>query len=656
MPAQCDGTPLYFIIEFNVLIDTVPPTLPGTYANNFTITAPNATSATSNNAYVVVSSKPGVTALKQVRRGTSGAWGSSATIPPGGTGQYLLTVTNTGNVSLSNLCIVDILPHVGDIGILPPYASRSSAFELPLTTPITSIVPPGFSAFYYNNPPYPAGTINPSRMTICGGFCGVTNPIGTTSGTWPASFPSGGTYSFSVSAGSSTTLAPGASLQVIVPFTVPSNATVGTTACNSFAYQCTPTGSPATCLAAEPVDVCVTVGKDTTMSECCPCDTIGIMPSAYTNLQEQWKTFTIYHLHTCSPITTIDIKYFNCSTGLPITNLAYVNGGNVHVYRNTPLTNTLLPYCAFNISDNYQLIPLTGCLTGNVLPVYGTPPSQDRVSFDLGLNYGVTPPSWCIHVIIHYADGDSCVDTIPTWSPKPPGNGTGLGTGTLSGTGTVYVVPIRIDPNQFKNTTLGFATAAVADSGDAIIGGSGGVWESQVDSIPVARPQSFVQNKHTALFALPPPIEGPIGPIAMQFYIFVSHPGDTSKKPVIRLGLYDNQANLLSTDTVQAAHTVSIVPLPLGAMQSTDRIEITSIHPNPAQATIEVGYALGMGEGAKLVMFDVRGQQVGVLADGYQMQGEHTVTFNVGTLPEGSYILRLSTESGQASASVKVIH
>ena len=656
LPAQCDGTPLYFIIEFNVLIDTVPPTLPGTYANNFTITAPNATSATSDNAYVVVSSKPGVTALKQVRSGTSGPWGSSATIPPGGSGQYLLTVTNTGNVSLSNLCILDILPHSGDIAILPPYASRGSAFEIPLTTSITSILPPGFSASYYNNSPNPAGTINPSRTAVCGGFCGVTNPLGTTSGTWLPSLPSGGTYSFSVSAGS-TTLAPGASLQVIVPFSVPTTAKLGSTACNSFAYQCTPTGSPATCLDAEPVDVCVTVGKDTTAtsSECCPCDTIGIVPSAYTNLQEQWKTFTIYHLHTCSPITTIDIKYFNCATGLPIANLAYVNGGNVHVYRNTPLTNTLLPYCAFNISDNYQHIPLTGCLTGNVLPVYGTPPSQDRVSFDLGLNYGVTPPSWCIHVIIHYADGDSCVDTIPSWSPKPPGSGTGLGTGTLNG-GKIYVAAIKIDPSQFKNTTLGFATASV-DTGDAIIGGSGGVWESQVDSIPVARPQSFVQNKHTALFALPPPIEGAAGPLAMQFYLFVSHSGDTSKKPVIRLGLYDNEANLLSTDSIQGTGAVSSVSLPVGSTQPTDRNEITSIHPNPAQATIEVGYTLGMGEGAKLEIFDVRGQQVGVLANGYQMQGDHTVTFNVGSLPEGTYYLRLSTDGGQVtSASVKVIH
>ena len=656
LPAQCNGTPLYFMIEFNVLIDTVPPTLPGTYANNFSISASNASTALSNNAYVVVSSKPYVTAIKQVRSGTSGAWGSTATIPPGGAGQYLLTVKNSGNVPISNLCILDILPHTGDIGILPPYAVRNSAFNLPLNTALTSILPTGFTASYYiGSPANLAGTVNPSRAGVCGGFCGVTDPSGATSGTWGA-LPTYGTYAFSVSAGS-TTLAPGASLQVIVPFTVPANAKVGTMACNSFAYQCNPTGTT-TCLAAEPVDVCITVGKDTSSGACCPCDTIGITPSAYANLQEEWKTFTIYHLHVCSPITTIDIRYFDCGTGLPITNLTYVNGGNVHVYRNTPYTNTLLPYCAFNISDNYQHIPLTGCLPGNILPTYGTPPSQDRVSFDLGLNYGVTPPSWCIHVIIHYANGDSCVDTLPPWRPTPPSDGTGIGSGTLDTLRKIFVVPIKIDPEQFPQTVLGFATATLADSNDEIVGGSGGVWESQADtasatSTPPVRPETFVQNEHSALFGLQPAPAGAFG--TYQFYLFVSHPGDSSRKPVVKLGLYDNEANLLSTDSVQASITTSGVQPP-GIAEPRNSLAILSIRPDPARMAIDVQYLLGTNEVAKLEMFNALGERVGVLADGFQSQGDHIAHFDVSSLAEGSYILRLSTLSGQNSMEFKVLH
>ncbi len=652
LPAQCDGTPLYFIIEFNALIDTVPPTLPGSYCNHFTVSAANADPALSDDACLVVSNKSTVIAKKQVRSGTSGTWSSSATIPPGGNGEYLLTVTNTGNISLANLCITDILPHSGDIGVLPPYAARSSALAFPLSAPLTSL-PAGFTASYFGgNPLSLAGTVNPKRTEICGGFCSVTNPSGSISGPWQSTFPNYGTYAFSVSAGTSTTLAPGASLQVIVPFTVPANATLGSTACNSFAYQCYPTGSAQTCLAAEPANVCVTVGIDTaSAAPCCYCDTIGITPSAYTNLQEQWKTFTIYHLHTCSPITTINLQYIDCATGLPVSNLAYVNGGNAIVYRSsTPAPHTLLPYSSFNISDNYQRLPITG-----VLPVYGTPPSQNRVSFDLGLNYGVMPSAWCIRVVIHYANGDSCLDSIPSWSPSQPTNGTGWNKASMSGVGRVYVIPIKIDPTQFPKTRLGFATASVADTGDIIIGGSGGIWESQMDSLPTTRPQTFVQNKHTALFRLEPDTNGPFSS-SMQFYVFISHSGDTSKKPVLYLGLYDNEANLLSTDTVQASSTVSSVTPPTGAIQPTKDIEIRSIVPNPARTTITVHYVLGANETAKLEMINTLGMTVGVLAEGYQIQGEHIANFIVSQLTGGSYYVRLSTQSGQTTATVKVIH
>jgi len=84
LPSRCDGTPYYFIIEFDVkIIDTPVATLPGTYANNFTISAPGGGSALSNNAYVVVSSRPGLIAKKEVRSTPSGVFGPNATMIPG---------------------------------------------------------------------------------------------------------------------------------------------------------------------------------------------------------------------------------------------------------------------------------------------------------------------------------------------------------------------------------------------------------------------------------------------------------------------------------------------------------------------------------------------------------------------------------------------
>src|SRR5437763_1798459 len=113
----------------------------------------------------------------------------------------------------------------------------------------------------------------------------------------------------------------------------------------------------------------------------------------------------------------------------------------------------------FNISNNYQHMPLP---VNTLLPAYGSPSTQDRVSFDLGLNYGVTS-AWCIKLIIYHANGDSCVDTLPRWKPTPPdGSGTGVGHDSIPN-GSIFGVAITVDPKRFDQHTLGYVSATVID-------------------------------------------------------------------------------------------------------------------------------------------------------------------------------------------------
>jgi uncharacterized repeat protein (TIGR01451 family) len=649
LPSRCDGTPDYFIIEFDVkIIDTPVPTLPGTYANNFTISATNATSVTSNNAYVVVSSRPGLTAVKEVRQTPSGTFGPSASLPAGGTGEYRLTVKNTGNVPLANVCILDILPHIGDIGVLPPYAARNSMFNVVLTVPLPAVT--GFTAGYYNNSPNPTATGNPSRLAVCGGFClGPNAPGATLTGAWGTTVPSGGTYSFKVSANSAVTIPPGGQLQVLVPFTVPVTAHPGDTACNSFAYQCNPLGTT-TCLAAEPVPVCIKVIPKDSSTSCCPCDSLRVAPTnIYGNIQTQWKTFTIFNRH-CSPIDSINLRYYDCSTNtlIPQINLAALNGGNLHIYR-APSTNVTMPYSAFNASNRYQHMPLP---VNTVLPTYGTPPTQDRVSFDLGLNYFLVPPSWCLQIIVYHANGDSCILRAPNWTPEPPNGNTGLGHGTVDG--SVYVAAVTVDPSRFEAGKLGFVTVTVSDSNDRIIGGSGGLWESQVDSVSPTRPLAFVQSNRTALFTLPADLSASKG--VLPLYVFFVHK-DTSSKPVVKVTLYDVKADPLSTDSIVNSKAVSRVEDPphMQSLRSEADLTIVSVAPNPARNTMDVQYMLGSNEEVRLELFNTLGEQVGVLWQGYQPEGLHAVHYMLNNLPEGSYYLRLSSRFSQTSTSVSII-
>jgi uncharacterized repeat protein (TIGR01451 family) len=333
LPFKCDGTVEYLVIEFDVKISDSPPAPPGNYDNTFTFSAGNLpTPVTSNVATLTVNAIAQLTLAKEVRPKSppGGTFSSTATVPAGTQVEYRLRLTNTGNMTLTNICLLDIMPHVGDIMVLPGYGPRTSAFDMPLTT--AGVTAPGGYTIGYNTS---ANTKNPKRTTVCGGFCGVADPgagvgVGTvTAGTF-GTFSSS-TYSFSVSGASSTTLAPGGTLDVLVTATVPANATVGQSACNNFAVQANPVGSTA-CLSTQSVPSCVTVGQQTEnncsgvwlegRADSCCSYRIGISPNAGTVSSLQYNVLNssglVQNVQTapCVPSSTVPASLAGTTTGV----------------------------------------------------------------------------------------------------------------------------------------------------------------------------------------------------------------------------------------------------------------------------------------------------------------------------------------------------
>lgn len=266
LPARCDGTVEYFIIEFDVMISDDPSASPGQYHNTFTFDASNTGPTTSNTATLTVNAVSQLQLTKDVRpAGSSAAFSSATSVPQGGQAEFRLRLTNTGNMLLQDICLLDIMPHVGDIQVLPAYAPRNSAYDMPTTGALSMTPATGYSAGYNTS----ANTKNPARSNVCGGFCGVADPttgVGTvTNGIFGGTATS--TYSFKVSANAGVTLAPGGTLTVLVNGQVPASATVGSTACNSFAVQATPVGTT-TCLKAEAAPACVRVEEGQQSDPC----------------------------------------------------------------------------------------------------------------------------------------------------------------------------------------------------------------------------------------------------------------------------------------------------------------------------------------------------------------------------------------------------
>ncbi|MBN8486357.1 MAG: hypothetical protein J0M20_01290 [Burkholderiales bacterium] len=99
---------------------------------------------------------------------------ASGRTSPGGTADYRLVVMNPGNVTLTNVAIVDILPALNDTGVvdLSPRLSQWTPF---LAAPVTA--PPGVTVYYSTSPnprrddmgdpdPFPSGASSPDWSAI----------------------------------------------------------------------------------------------------------------------------------------------------------------------------------------------------------------------------------------------------------------------------------------------------------------------------------------------------------------------------------------------------------------------------------------------------------------------------------------------------------
>ncbi|MFT4296272.1 MAG: DUF11 domain-containing protein [Micropruina sp.] len=192
---------------------------------------------------VTVAAASGIKVVKEICRpdasaGDGCAWES---VQPhylpitAGQVKYRLTVTNPGNTTLTGVAAYDVLPHVGDTGLLAGAAPRGSQFELTLQS--VDSVDAGVSVAY-------STSTNPARPEVNPGATGTVDDWGT----GPA-----GKRALRMKLDSA--LAPGGSKSMTFTATIAAGAAVDQKACNSVAV-----GSSQT-LPTEPQAVCATLAE-----------------------------------------------------------------------------------------------------------------------------------------------------------------------------------------------------------------------------------------------------------------------------------------------------------------------------------------------------------------------------------------------------------
>ena len=109
------------------------------------------------------------------------------------------------------------------------------------------------------------------------------------------------------------------------------------------------------------------------------------------------------------------------------------------------------------------------------------------------------------------------------------------------------------------------------------------------------------------------------------------------------LGLSKKEETLI----VMFMQTLSDGYKPENEMQATGTaISLKVSGPNPFNPSTSVSYVLENADKVRLHVYNVAGQKVETLVDGWKQAGEHRVTFNADKLSSGVYFMRLITSNG----------
>lgn len=164
-----------------------------------------------------------------------------------GTLRYDLIVKNTGNVPMTNLVVVDILPYINDTGVIDP-SLRESEWQPYLIGAVQA--GSGITVYYSTEE-------NPCRTEVL-----PTNPSGCQSPEWttvlPTDIPSVRSLRFDFG---DKVIEPGDELTLSWPMYAPIDALVGGIAWNSFGYVVSREDTGEALLPSEPIKVGIEVGN-----------------------------------------------------------------------------------------------------------------------------------------------------------------------------------------------------------------------------------------------------------------------------------------------------------------------------------------------------------------------------------------------------------
>ncbi len=338
------------------------------------------------------------------------------------------------------------------------------------------------------------------------------------------------------------------------------------------------------------------------------CDSIRAKPYFFKGMKFSGRTFTVFNTKSpASPIAWIDI--------IPSPTPCLMIGSGLSI-----------DYAPAAWGAPYLRIPVSGTIS-----------AAAGVQFNLGIDYSC---NWTgtITLVVHHADGDSCVYRYGPWAAKPP-----IDIGVLD--------PVPIDKRLYaaklrlRNTgarEVKWLAVTVEDSSDIVMAGSGAQWEGTMLQPEYEPLESFEQGMSEALFGFDEAVKP--GGVSKHFNLLLAADSASKTPPLIRWISYDEEGNAVATDTVRVSSTVLSVSG--GAAATPEGIALLNFFPNPASNIATINYMLDRDMHVRLELYNQAGEKIGVVDEGRRARGLQSASYNTAGLPPGVYHLTLSAENG----------
>jgi len=138
-------------------------------------------------------------------------------------------------------------------------------------------------------------------------------------------------------------------------------------------------------------------------------------------------------------------------------------------------------------------------------------------------------------------------------------------------------------------------------------------------------------------------------------YNAFNNPFDSHRAEFIITGTDLNAQDVLITVSSPTGHEVELSHQIAGNIYQTGqyRFELSGVYPNPFNPATEVSFTLPVDGHVKLSVFNVKGQEVDVIFEGFQSVGSHQYRWDAGSQPSGVYYMRLM--SGNQVETVKAV-